>query len=258
MRLSINVSLDYALPDQRDLLLQIEAAELPDQRVSHTDLTLSPTDRIARIPAQDGIGERIWLRASRALVCSYSAEVSIERPRSDIATLDAVPLHDLPGETVQYLMDSRYCPSQDFQALVTTEFGAYPGGTKIAAICNWIRANIAYVSGVSTPSTTAVDTFIQRQGICRDFAHVLITLARAAGIPARMASVYSPDADPPDFHAMAEVYLCGGWHLVDPTGMSHPETTALVGIGRDAADIAFLTSYGPIELRSQSVSVQHL
>ncbi|MFQ6548906.1 transglutaminase-like domain-containing protein [Aestuariibius sp. 2305UL40-4] len=258
MRLSINVGLHYDLPEPCDLLLQVEVAQLDDQQVSNTRLDLSGTGPVARIPAQDEIGERLWLTASGALVCTYSAEVAIDRPATDLNDLPAVPLHDLPGETVQYLMESRYCPAQDFQTLVATDFGDLSGGAKITAMSDWISANIAYVPGASGPGTTATDTFIQRQGICRDFAHVMITLARAAGIPARFASVYSPDADPPDFHAVAQVYLAGNWHLVDPTGMSRPDNAAIIGIGRDAGDVAFLTSYGPVELRNQSVSVRRL
>ncbi|MEM7644642.1 MAG: transglutaminase domain-containing protein, partial [Pseudomonadota bacterium] len=91
---------------------------------------------------------------------------------------------------------------------------------------------------------------------CRDYAHVMITLARAGGVPARMASVYAPDVDPPDFHAVAEVWLDGAWHLVDATGMATPSSMALIGVGRDAADVSFLMTMGMAELVSQEVRVQ--
>ncbi len=120
---------------------------------------------------------------------------------------------------------------------------------------DWIRDRIAYVPGSSHAQTTALDTFVQRQGICRDFAHVMITFARSAGIPARMVSVLAPDVDPPDFHAVAQVYLEDGWVLVDATGMARPEEIAVIGVGRDAADIAFLTSFGLAQLNAQTVSV---
>jgi transglutaminase-like putative cysteine protease len=89
----------------------------------------------------------------------------------------------------------------------------------------------------------------------RDFAHVLITMARASTIPARFVSVYAPDVDPPDFHAVAEVYLDEAWHLVDPTGMAGPDTIARIGVGADAADVAFMSSFGMMTLREQTVSV---
>ena len=101
-------------------------------------------------------------------------------------------------------------------------------------------------------------TFQQGRGVCRDFAHVLISLARAAAIPARYVSVYSPDAVPMDFHAMVQVYLDGAWRGVDPSGLSDPKRNAVIGVGRDATDVSFLTSYGDLHFTSQSVDVRVL
>ena len=80
-------------------------------------------------------------------------------------------------------------------------------------------------------------------------------MARAVGIPARYASVYAPNVTPQDFHAVAQVYLDGAWHFVDPTGMAHASDTLLIGVGRDAADVSFLTSFGAIELVKQAIEV---
>ena len=152
-------------------------------------------------------------------------------------------------------MPSRYCPSDQFQAYVAAEFGGTSGGERVMAIRDWIERKFAYVPGVSDASTTALGTFVQRRGVCRDFAHVMVAMARASTIPARFASVYAPDVKPQDFHAVAEVYLEDGWHLVDPTGMAGIDTIARVGVGADAADVAFMTSFGWMNLRSQSVRV---
>ena len=86
----------------------------------------------------------------------------------------------------------------------------------------------------------------------------MISLCRACQIPTRFASVYAPSVTPPDFHAVVEVYLDGAWHLVDPTGMAHADTMAIVAVGRDAADAAFLTTTTTAELRQQTVSVRTL
>lgn len=124
------------------------------------------------------------------------------------------------------------------------------------AIRDWISGHLSYVPGSSNAETTAVDTFHGGEGICRDYAHLMITLARAAAIPARIASVYAPGVTPPDFHAVAEVFLGGAWHLVDATGMATGRDTAIIGIGRDIGDVAFMTAFGPLVMNSQSVSVQ--
>jgi transglutaminase-like putative cysteine protease len=111
------------------------------------------------------------------------------------------------------------------------------------------------VPGSSNASTDALESFVSRQGVCRDFAHVLITLARASAIPARFVSVYAPSVLPQDFHAVAEVYLDDTWHLVDATGMAKGEEIAMIAVGRDATDTAFLTSYGDALLNRQTVQM---
>jgi transglutaminase-like putative cysteine protease len=153
-------------------------------------------------------------------------------------------------------MPSRYCPSDEFQTFVAAEFGHLEGGARIAAMRDWIERAFSYVPGVSNAQTTALDSFVQRQGICRDYAHVLVTLARASTIPARFASVYAPDVTPQDFHAVAEVYLDGTWHLVDATGMAPADTIARIGVGADAADVAFLSAFGQAGFVAQTVSVR--
>jgi len=162
----------------------------------------------------------------------------------------------LPGETIQYLMPSRFCPSDRFQSLAEAEFGSFEGGARIAAISDWIHSHITYASGSSDAETSAMETYIDRKGVCRDFAHLMITLARASTIPARFVSVYGVGVTPQDFHAIAEVFLDGTWYMVDATGMSSSDRMAKIGVGRDAADVSFLTSYARAEMTSQTVEVE--
>ena len=262
MTLSISVRIDYHFPDPTDFLLQIEPAIVPEQRVENGWFSCTPTEHFARVAAQDAIGERIWLRHQGAFTAEYNAKVTVERLLAPLERLGAVPTHELPGETVQYLMDSRYCPADRFQSFVGDEFGGLTGGPQVLAMRDWIAAHFTYVAGASDSNTTALDTFVERRGVCRDFAHMLITLARAAAIPARFASVYAPDVTPQDFHAVAEVFLAdhtcedgGAWHLVDATGMADPAEIAKIGIGRDAADVSFLTSYGLADFRDKAIFV---
>lgn len=255
MKISIEAMLDYQLARPTDILLQIEAAAIPEQLIESANLTVSDNAYFARVFAQDGIGERIWLRAEGRFTAEYKATVSIQRILADCLDLPIVPPHQLPGEAVQYLMGSRYCPSDQFQSFVDGEFGDIEDGAKIIAMRDWVHSHFRYVPGVSTSDTTAADTFIRREGVCRDYAHVMITLARAAGVPARIASVYALGVEPEDFHAVAEVFLGGEWHLVDATGMAEEGAMAKIGVGRDAADVSFLTVFGTAEMNSQSVKV---
>jgi len=255
MELDVNVHLKYQLSGPTDLLLQIEIADLADQKLQSSKMDTSDVDHIARVTAEEGLGERIWIRTDGEFRCDYTARVIVDRPVLDISALRAVPPHLLPGDTVRYLMPSRYCPSDEFQSFVAAEFGDRQGGARIAAMRDWVNKAFSYVPGSSNAQTTALDTFVQRQGVCRDYAHVMIALARASTIPARFASVYAPGVTPPDFHAVAEVYLDGTWHLVDPTGMAPADTIARIGVGPDAAGVALLTAFGQATLMKQTVSV---
>jgi transglutaminase-like putative cysteine protease len=256
MKLQIDVQLDYSFEQPCAVLLQIEVAACRGQAVEAS--VLSGAEPRVRVAAQDDLGTRMWLDVEGGMRIDYAARVTVTRPATDLAAQPAAALHCLPAAAVQYLMPSRYCPSDQFATLVHDEFGGLEGGAKIAAMRDWIAGHLSYVPGASDASTTAIDTFVARQGVCRDYAHLMIALARAADIPARIASVYAPGASPPDFHAVAEVFLGDGWHIVDPTGMASAADAAVIGIGRDAGDVAFLTAFGPLAMNSQSVSVRRL
>jgi len=253
--ISIAVHLNYNAAQPCDVLLQIEAASLADQTVQSSDLKILTPHVLQRVPANAGIGERIWARADRSFECHYTAVVDVNRTAIDFSTLPQDPLPSLPGDVVTYLMPSRYCHPEKFIEIIHEQFDGLTGGPFITAVRDWIEANFSYVSGVSDAETMAHDTLRDRQGVCRDYAHVLIAIARACGVPARMASVYAPELKPQDFHAVTEVYLGGAWHLVDATGMAKPEETVFIGVGRDAGDVSFLTAYGTLDFREQYVVV---
>jgi transglutaminase-like putative cysteine protease len=255
VKLAIESRLDYDFATPSDVLLQVEAALIPEQTVTDAWIDISPVEHFARLPGHDTIGDRIWLHLQGKLTVSYTATVTVDRLCADLATLPAVKPHMLPVETVDYLLPSRYCPSDQFQTFVEAEFGALQGGERVMAIHDWIGGHLSYVPGVSIASTTALETFVQRQGVCRDYAHLMIALVRASAIPARFVSVYALGVEPQDFHAVPEVFLDGAWYLLDPTGMAKAEDMAKIGIGRDAADVSFLTSYGWAQLNSQTVQV---
>ena len=255
MQYDLSAHLVYQLHQPTDLLLHIEAHQSGEQQIVAANIQTSDTIHFARVTAGASLGERIWIRAEGLFHCDYQARIDVTRPERALNALPAVSPHLLPGDTVRYLMPSRFCPSDEFQTFVNAEFGGLTGGARIQAMRDWINASFNYLPGSSNAQTTALDTFVQRQGVCRDFAHVLITLARASTIPARFASVYAPDVTPQDFHAVAEVFLDGAWHLVDATGMASPSAISSIGVGADAAEVAFLSAFGRVDLIEQIVSV---
>ena len=253
--LKIDVDFKYGLAAPTDILLQLEVASTPHQNILSSSTRVNGNLPEYRLPAESSIGERMWVNADETISVYYSATVEILRKGFDIATLDQSQFHDLGAEATSYLMASRYCPCDEFHSFVSSEFGDQKGGRLIKSICRWMDEKFQYSSGSSNAQTTAADTFIKREGVCRDFAHVLITLARAGGIPARMVSAFGLNVSPQDFHAVVEVFLQNQWRLVDPTNMSAPHELAIIGVGRDAADISFMTSFGPATLINQTVRV---
>ncbi|MCH2486959.1 MAG: transglutaminase family protein, partial [Erythrobacter sp.] len=173
MTISIHTRFAFSLDKATDVLLQFEAADIPEHEILSSSLDMTEAEHRAHVPAQDDIGTRIWIRAQGEFEVDYRAEV---RPCRQLAkletlqTLEPILPHDMPGEAVQYLFDSRYCPADKFQPFVEAEFGGTQGGARIAAIRDWIEKNFIYQSGVSDARTGALDSFVERRGICRDFA----------------------------------------------------------------------------------------
>ena len=249
MHIDIDIVMDYELSCAEPVLLTLDAARTDGQTV--LDALLEVDGATLRwIDAEDLVGQRVWAFVTDTpFKLRYRASVEVIRPFIPLDSLAATPFHDLPGTVISDLRPSRFCQSDLFTDFVAETFGHLSGGAKIAAMRDWIKAEIAYVPGSSNPTTTATDTFGTRQGVCRDFAHLMCSLARAANIPARYASVYGAHVDPPDFHAVAQVWLDGSWRLVDATGMDRADGLVLIGSGRDACDVAFMeTENGALPL----------
>jgi transglutaminase-like putative cysteine protease len=258
MRLKIEATLDYHFPQPADVLLAIEVAQMPDQRLVEDKLTVATATPLTPVAGQQGIGRRTWTRGECSFEARYEATVDVERRVSDLKRLKRIELHQLPGRVIHYLWPSRYCHSEALKTFAVENFGGLEGGAAVIAMAEWTRTHLDYSPGCSDASTTADDTFQQKKGICRDFAHVMISFARACDIPARMVSAYAWDLDPPDFHAVVEIYLDGGWYLVDPSGLAPVEGLVRIGVGRDATDISFMTIFGHATLNRQSVRVERI
>lgn len=152
---------------------------------------------------------------------------------------------ELDRELLTMLRPSRYAPSDRVTGLTARQFGQLaPGAPQALAIADWIHDSVDYVSGSTGAEDSALETVLTRRGVCRDFAHLAVSFARALEIPARYVSVYAPLLDPPDFHAVVEVRLGGAWWVLDPTRLAPRPTLVRIGAGRDAADCAFATIVG--------------
>lgn len=166
------------------------------------------------------------------------------------------PCDLLPDYALQFLLPSRYCPSDAMVKLAKDVTHAKaPGYDQAEAIRAWIQANIEYRYGVSTASTSAADTIVDKAGVCRDFAHIGISLCRALLIPARMAVGYLHELDPMDLHAWFEAFLDGRWYTFDATQKEPKGGRITIAYGRDAADVALVTEFGSLTTDSTRVWV---
>ena len=255
MQLNIDVSLEYELGPARTALLAIEAAEAEGQTVAESILDIEDAS-LRRIEGDGGVGHRVWTTfGSQTLRLRYRAKVGVSRSPVHLEGLAATPLPDLPGDKISCLRPSRYCQSDYLASFAEHRFGHLSGGKKIVAIREWILAEMRYLPGHSDSSTTVLETFASRKGVCRDYAHLMCGLARASHIPARYVSAYGARVDPPDFHAVVEVWLEAGWHLVDPSGMCPANELVLIGVGRDAGDVPFMETPDEARFIAQQVSV---
>jgi transglutaminase-like putative cysteine protease len=147
-------------------------------------------------------------------------------------------------ELIRYVRPSRYAESDRLLPTAYAEFGGLQGEELLHAVRNWVFSELRYVSGSSRGTDGAVETLLHRRGVCRDFAHLAISLLRSQNVPARLAAVYAPGLSPMDFHAVAEAHINGAWHVIDPTGLAPRGSMLRITAGRDSSDTAFLSTVG--------------
>lgn len=166
----------------------------------------------------------------------------------------AVP--ELPDDCLVYLMGSRYCETDRLSQTAWDMFGTIaPGWGRVQAICDFVHDQIRFDYMQARSTRTAFETFHERVGVCRDFAHLALTFCRCLNIPARyvnghLGDIGVPVVDPMDFSAWIEVYLDGEWHTFDPRNNVRRIGRIVVARGRDAADIPLINSFGPHVLKA--------
>ena len=254
-QVNVNSELLYRVTAPTSFIFNIGAATTDCQTIDQESLRVSPEVEYSwcKLNQYGSRGIRLTVQSCE-LEITYSAKVSLVPEVSLPLTLDEVDHQELPVEVLPFLNPSRYCESDKLGQFAWREFsGVLPGHTRVQAVTDWVNMNIAYISGTTDASSSARDVLIQRTGVCRDFAHVSISLCRALGIPARYVSGYAVGLEPPDFHGFFEAYLHGRWYLFDATKMAPVSGLVRIGVGRDAADSSFATIVGQAQLLSLSV-----
>jgi transglutaminase-like putative cysteine protease len=168
-------------------------------------------------------------------------------------------IDELPPETLQYLLSSRYCEVDLLKDIAWELFANTGDGfARVQAICDWVHGNVTFGYPFASPTKSAANVYWDRKGVCRDFTHLAITLCRCMNIPARYATGYLgeigvPPAPPGDFSAWFEVYLGGQWWTRDARHNARRIGRVLMAVGRDAADVALTTAFGVAELKQFTV-----
>ncbi len=231
----VTARLDLDLGASVDLVLQITAARgvpLDTERLTFAqgDTVLEPTEIL------DATGSRLHRLTGGpgALTIRYDATVSGPAPTPPTSA----------REIITYLRPSRYSQSDDVFAQARRQFRGLAGVELVTAVSDFVASSVTYTPGMSLGTDSATTTLASGQGVCRDYAHLVIALLRAMDVPARYVACFAPGLQPMDFHAVAEAYVDGAWYVIDATRLADRRSLVRIATGRDAADCAFLSYHG--------------
>jgi transglutaminase-like putative cysteine protease len=257
MQIRVGFELLYEFPQPTPVLLVLNVHYSRVSDIVRPDhLIISPSVPIGSY--RDPFGN--W--CSRILASPGRTSISADGVVNDSGMLEPVvpsaeqhPVQLLPEEALQFLLGSRYC---DTERLLETAWklfsGAPTGWGRVQAICDFVHDHIQFGYEHARPTRTASEAYAERRGVCRDYAHLAVTFCRCMNIPARYCTGYlgdigvPPPYGPMDFSAWFEAYLGGQWYVFDARNNTPRIGRILIARGRDAADVAIATTFGPNKL----------
>ncbi len=267
MRIRIGYELTYESPQPVPMLLMLSVhpgrvadLEIRDAIVTEPNLPITYY--------RDGFGNtcgRIVAPAGRLRLTSEAVIRDSGRPDAVAPAAGQHAIADLPDDSLVFLLGSRYCETDRLSDTAWALFGATPPGwPRVQAICDFVHDRLAFGYEHARPTRSALDAYSEGRGVCRDFAHLAVTLCRCMSIPARYCTGYlgdigvPPDVAPMDYSAWFEAWLGGGWYTFDARHNRPRIGRILIARGRDAADVAITTSFGPTLLTGFRVVTDEL
>ena len=261
MHVRVGCEFRYRAPSPTPTIWQVRPR--PDGQhflLNHSWATTPAVPVTSYIDAYGNLCDRLSLVDGENLL-RYDALVEVPSGVDpDGAGAPQLRIEDLPDDTLVYLLPSRFCLSDLLHDQAWELFGdVEPGWARAQAVSDWVHANVTFTAGASTPTTTALDVWERRVGVCRDFAQLGVTFCRSLNIPARYVFGYLPDIgvpppeEPMDFCAWLEVWLGDRWWTFDPRNNVPRTGRVVIGRGRDALDVAMVTSYGGAVLETMQV-----
>lgn len=236
----VTAEMDLELSSSVDLIFQIAAAQ--QVPLASESLTFTQGDRVYT-PTEivDQSGSRLHRLTGEAGTVQVRYDAVVDGRAGTGHTSDL--------EAITYLRPSRYCQSDEVFQQARRQFRGMTGLELISAVSEFVAGSTTYTPGLSHGTDSAVTTLMTGQGVCRDYAHVVIALLRAMDMPARYTACYAPGLRPMDFHAVAEAFHDGAWYVIDATRLADRRSLVRIATGRDAADCAFLSYHGgPVTL----------
>jgi transglutaminase-like putative cysteine protease len=246
----VSADLNYDLKRSATFLFAIKCARAPGQKVLDESFYTDPPLEVRHFDSFCGMNRLTRVSARSCLLnVRYQADVDSRWTFVNSSSIEDGPLENVPPESIPFLLPSRYCQSDRFRSHAMDLFGHLRSHYAIAAGVNdWIFNHVTYRSETTNEQSSAIDTFEERVGVCRDFAHLGIAMCRAMSLPARYVSCYSHLLHPNDFHAIFEVLISGKWYAFDATRLAPPNGIVRIATGRDAADASTCNMFGSPQL----------
>ena len=249
---------DITVPTPFILMLRPRSGQ--QQWIAREEYYLNPS--VAVTEFTDGYGNlcQRLVAPPGPFAITTAAEIRVADSFDEAPGAPFVEIQNLPESVLNYLLPSRFCEADRFGDMAQDiTAGCYLGFDQVKAIENWLRENIPYLPGTSTVPISAVEVNQRQSGVCRDLAHLGIALCRALSIPARMVVGYLHGLQPMDLHAWFEAYVGGRWYTFDATQHGAKSGYVAIGYGRDAADVAMYTQFGPaVQPKYQLITVDQL
>jgi transglutaminase-like putative cysteine protease len=267
MKIRVGCELRYAFPQPTPLILALSIHYSRASFIEKPDWIL--VDPGVPVTAyRDAFGNwcsRLLAPAGKVRIWTDAVVNDSGLPDVAVTGAEQCPVQSLPEDALQFLLGSRYCETDRLLETAWSTFAQGPTGWgRVQAICDFVNRHITFGYEHARPTKSAWDAFHERKGVCRDFAHLAIALCRCMNIPARYCTGYLgdigllPPYGPMDFAAWFEAYLGGHWYTFDPRNNVPRVGRVLIARGRDAADVAIATTFGPNTLEGFRVWTDEL
>ena len=267
MQIHVGYEFIYQFPQPTPMILTVS---IHYSRASDIILPdhVTTTPSVPLVAYRDGFGNwcsRIVAPPGRFRIKGEGLVRDTGLPDAYVPSAQQHAVQDLPEETLVFLLGSRYCETDLLSDVAWQLFGEGPRGWPLVqAICDYVHNRITFDYQTARSTRTAWEVYNGRVGVCRDFAHLAIALCRCMNIPARYCTGYlgdmgtPPPYGVPDFAAWMEVFIGGRWYIFDPRNNIPRIGRVLIARGRDAADVAMVTTFGPYELENFRVWTHEL